>query len=216
MGTPVGRSSFIPQYLFQLPDITQNIMRLLIFIGFAIIGGAVIANERCYTDLLNDGVRTPLEAAAECGLLKNVKELLDGGADPDGKNLLPYTPLIYAVQGPLTGEGYGATQQVESRIEIIKELLQAGADIELTYQRTKETPLMKAAYLSVPQVVSILIEHHADVNAKDHKGRTALMHALDNKRYALQIAKILLDNGADVKAKDDQGNTANDIINNCN
>jgi len=50
-------------------------------------------------------------------------------------------------------------------------------------------------------VVKYLIEHGADVNAKDNDDETALMEAADNGH--LPVVQYLVEHGADVNAKDD-------------
>jgi ankyrin repeat protein len=55
-------------------------------------------------------------------------------------------------------------------------------------------------------IVKYLVEHGADVNAKNAKGRTALMWASTNRR--LEIVKYLVEHGADVNPKDYEGSTA--------
>lgn len=71
-----------------------------------------------------------------------------------------------------------------------------------------------AAYYGHVQVVNLLIEHHADVNARDEDGFTPLMHAAMSGQ--LQVARTLLENRADstvtVEAYDGKGSmTALDI-----
>ncbi len=56
-------------------------------------------------------------------------------------------------------------------------------------------------------VVNVLLEKGADVNAKTKEGRTALMMAV-LERNQMEIAKALLQRGADVNAKDEEGQTA--------
>ena len=54
--------------------------------------------------------------------------------------------------------------------------------------------------------VKYLVEHGADVNAKNHKGKTALCHTFNVGLY--EIMKYLLEHGADINAKDEVGFTA--------
>jgi serine/threonine protein kinase len=53
------------------------------------------------------------------------------------------------------------------------------------------------------EIVKLLIEKGADVNAQDHSDETALMHTNE-----LKIAKLLIEKGADVNIQDANGRTA--------
>jgi ankyrin repeat protein len=54
-------------------------------------------------------------------------------------------------------------------------------------------------------VVRLLLEHKADVDAKENAGSTALREATDSGHEA--VVRVVLGNG-DVAAKDDKGGTA--------
>jgi len=72
----------------------------------------------------------------------------------------------------------------------------------------KRTPLMFAATQhDISTVRSLLIKDvDIDINAKDKKGHTALMHAASSGK--VDIAKLLLDAGSDVNAKNKRHRTA--------
>ncbi len=53
------------------------------------------------------------------------------------------------------------------------------------------------------EITKFLIEHQADINAKNKSGKTPLHIAIEKK--ALEIIEYLVDNGADISAKDNQG-----------
>jgi ankyrin repeat protein len=65
------------------------------------------------------------------------------------------------------------------------------------------TPLMIAASINI-EVVKVLIEKGADVNARNKHGGTPLMMAIGS----LQTMRLLLEHGADVNAKDKDNWTA--------
>jgi ankyrin repeat protein len=66
---------------------------------------------------------------------------------------------------------------------------------------------MGAAFYGHTDIVKLLLESRADVNAKGEYGETALMRAaLSSGR--MDIIKLLLEAGADVNAKSTNGKTA--------
>ncbi|MGI9548610.1 MAG: ankyrin repeat domain-containing protein [Bdellovibrionales bacterium] len=68
------------------------------------------------------------------------------------------------------------------------------------------TALMYAAWNNNKKVAKILLEHGANIHAKNNKGRTALMLAA--WRDHASFAKVLIKKGAKVNAKDNKGQTA--------
>lgn len=67
------------------------------------------------------------------------------------------------------------------------------------------TPLMEAASGGYADIVKLLIEHGANVNAKSSVGNTALTYACCGGYE--DVVKILLDAGADVEHQNDNGHT---------
>ncbi|WP_224364241.1 ankyrin repeat domain-containing protein [Hyalangium versicolor] len=95
----------------------------------------------------------------------------------------------------------------EPSAEILKTLLQAGANPNLPNGRG-ETPLMLAVgYTEQPELTELLLEHGAQVNAVDAEGASALMNAV--KDGNVRLVERLIAKGADVNqaATYDQGNT---------
>jgi ankyrin repeat protein len=107
-------------------------------------------------------------------------------------------------------------------LDVMKVLLNAGADVNL------DTPLITAAGWPAktwPEKLKLLLDHHADPNARNNLGQTALMVAAKEPSFfrglppvqqALELhdhkecVQLLLDAGADRSAKDNHGRTALD------
>ncbi|QJW46867.1 ankyrin repeat domain-containing protein [bacterium BFN5] len=90
--------------------------------------------------------------------------------------------------------------------EVTELFVQAGMSPNSYRPSDGFTPLMAAASFGRLEMINYLIEHGADVNAKDKDGQTALMKAVAYN-YP-QAAKLLLQAGADSSVRDIRGNTA--------
>ena len=97
----------------------------------------------------------------------------------------------------------------------VQKLLAADSSPHVTHQGW--TPLMKAAENNRVDIMRLLIEHRADLEAESHGGRTALSFAAapsnvreDNRRRpsAVDAVRLLLQQGAWVLQKDKSGKTA--------
>ena len=55
-------------------------------------------------------------------------------------------------------------------------------------------------------VAQLLLEHGAEVNARDSRRNTPLLGASEYGH--LEVARLLVENGADIDAEDDEGRTA--------
>jgi uncharacterized protein len=112
---------------------------------------------------------------------------------------------------------YDAIEQGD--LERVQTLLHQGADPQSTWRgfqllsardqdrrrRFDAPPLIRAIQLKQPEIAAALIEHGADVNARDASGTPALMLAAQQGQTAL--VKRLLARGADVQATDRDGHT---------
>ena len=131
-----------------------------------------------------------LHRAIEAGNLKKVKKLLEQGANPNGHYEERYfTPLIKA-----------ANSDKEQSLEIMKTLIEAGADVNAR-NRSYSTALFCYSYgdKAYSEKTKLLLKAGADANVRNMYGRTPLFSA------ASEAAQILIDAGADVNARDYEG-----------
>ena len=95
----------------------------------------------------------------------------------------------------------------QSPLDIVKSLVEQGADIESRDNEYGATILTIASGLGDLESVKYLISKGANVNATSKRnGETALLLASGNGH--LEMVKILVENGAKINAKDDNGFTA--------
>lgn len=98
-------------------------------------------------------------------------------------------------------------------------LIESGADVNAIVEHVEdknsfstkeynynETPLHSAATRGQDEIVKLLLEKGANVNAKDYNGETPLMWAAELEKYS--TIEILLENGADINSCDNNGCTA--------
>lgn len=87
----------------------------------------------------------------------------------------------------------------------VKRLLAAGADPN-TWDRRRtggDTPFLEACFRGHTNIVKAMLQHGADVNAKDKYGATALHYACFKKNC--DIARLLLERRAEVNTRDCDG-----------
>jgi len=157
--------------------------------------------------------RIPLIEASRRGHTEVALALLDSGAAVNAQDRYGVTALMYAaisgspgIMDRLIKEGAdvnaqdidGRTALIETLTtendcppKIIRALLNAGADPNVTIYGGL-TPLMLAA-TGNSEVINILIEAGADVNARDGRGRTALQRA----KFSQENIQVLKNAGAE-------------------
>ena len=134
------------------------------------------------------------EPGVKVAKIEIVRALLDAGADPKQKDQIGNTPLCWAA-------GFGD-------LPTVKELIQAGAGVEVVGGMIGFTPLIwGAGFNEDPKVVEYLLSLDADIEAKDVlQGATPLMHAARTNMH--ENVALLIKSGADLKATDNEGNNA--------
>ena len=91
-------------------------------------------------------------------------------------------------------------------LDLVKILLEHGADVNSTTGDYDYTALMYASKYEHIKIVQILLKHGADVNIQNRNGFTALIYASENG--FVKIVKMLLEHKADVNIQENNGETA--------
>lgn len=90
-------------------------------------------------------------------------------------------------------------------IEEISKLLEQGVDINIV-DKSRDTPLLLACYLSFVDIAFYLLEYNPNIHAKDHRGRTALMYV--SGWGHTELIKKLVEKGAEIDNVDYRGCSA--------
>jgi len=135
-----------------------------------------------------DALQYPTGDARVDDVLKpRLLERVDGAALLGDEGAL--TRLLGPTPGPeeLSQALAGAAQG--GHVALCRRLLQAGASINSTVSPGRVTPLMRAAWSGSHETVTLLLEHGADVQAKNASGSTALDVAIEKGRE--EIVRLL-------------------------
>lgn len=131
----------------------------------------------------NKSGKNPLESTIRSYNVPSVLLLISRGVDLNNKNYRDYTPLHVAIDG------------FSNCRESLKEKLAKKEDSSSEILCCKD--LLK--------ITSILINHKADLESRDHSGKTPLSLAAD--KDCKTIVRWLLGHGSNINTKDDDGNT---------
>ena len=133
------------------------------------------------------------------GTVKQVKTLLQRGADPNAVNGNTDSALGIAV---LHGE-----------LGMIRLLVCYGADLDQRNVCGFNALHLAASSLHsmVPKICNYLLDHGADINAANpYNGQTPLMLAVADDQY--HVAKLLIERGADATLRRRDGKRALDLL----
>ncbi len=184
---------------------------------FLLISGALVNKQNYFG---NSPLLAGLNGHADIELLDF---LIKNGADVNqtsntkyplhiaiDQNNLPAVKLLVE-KGALVNAFSGFYNTIDHAImkeskDIVEYLLAQGADVNKK-NTIGRSPLHLALSLNYYQfqIVTLLINHGADIHAPDEDGKTALHHACRNGTF--KAAQLLLEHGAAVNTRDCSGNT---------
>ena len=145
----------------------------------------LLLEKRTDISQTNAGGDTALIYAARKGHLEIVKLLLENGADVSHQNNEGYTALIWAANiGELEVVRINDTEWIyaarKGDLEIVKLLVEHGADVSHATKYTGFTGLIWAAFNGHLEIAKLLVENGADVSHANNNGDTALISAALN------------------------------------
>ena len=139
---------------------------------------------------------TALMMAIDNNDILSVQNLIQKGVDVNELDANQDSPLVIAAY-----KGYS---------EIVKKLLEAGADITAVDPEMKATALHAAAYAGRTEAAQVLIAYKIDIDKQGpYNGYTALHDAIWQNN--IETAKVLIEAGASLEIKSKDGQTALDL-----
>ena len=142
-----------------------------------------------------------LAAAISATKARDIKDLLDKGADINTHNEWGLTPVMLAAQ-------------YNHSVVVLKAIIEAGADIHEAEPKYRSNALHLAANSSKnPKVIEALLDAGANIDARNYLGETALIMAV-NSNDETKITTQLIKSGADINARDYQGHSVLDYAKN--
>ena len=165
-------------------------------------------------------VRTLVELGADVNLPKRMDVKISSKAPKSIKDdmefIYTYTPIEFANYTPVKDEPFNEIDMTALQIaaisnknpEVIRTLVELGANIEAKIDILEQTVLMMAAHENNnPEIIRALVELGADIDAVDCRGATAFM-AASNFNKNPEIIRMLFELGSKVNAKDNEGRTS--------
>lgn len=188
----------------------KNVLYLIVFIGYS------VSYAGSYEDFF-DAISIDNAAA--------VRALLNRGFDPNSVNPKGQAALLLALRQPAPAVAQVLIAHPDTKVEIrsekdenplmlaaikgqldlCRQLIERDADVN----KPGWAPLHYAATSGNAQVVQLLLDHFAYIDAESPNGSTPLMMAA--MFGSAQAVKVLLDAGADVTVKNAIGLTALDF-----
>lgn len=200
---------------------SRKALWLGLFAVLAVVGGRWVWQQMQFTRL-----RVPLIEAVKTDDTSLVRELLAQGADPNVRidyQAKPFTwlSLIQILRGvktamKATNETVLSYAAGNDETEIVRLLLENGADAKLTDPESRGSSLHRASMGGSTESIEMLVAQGANVNGKTDLGETPIYGAIteyairdDNEEGPIEESAIecLLKHGANVNVQNSRGMT---------
>ncbi|XP_060795531.1 poly [ADP-ribose] polymerase tankyrase-2-like isoform X2 [Neoarius graeffei] len=171
----------------------------------------ILVKHEAKVNAVDSQGQTPLHRAAQCGHLQSCRLLMSAGSDPLITSLQGFTPSQLSndsiqdiLQGVLAGNLDTDRQLLEASksgdLETVKKLCTLQNVNCRDAEGRQSTPLHFAAGYNRVAVVEYLLQHGADVHAKDKGGLVPLHNACSYGHY--EVAELLVIHGAVINVAD--------------
>jgi|WetSurMetagenome_2_1015567.scaffolds.fasta_scaffold320868_1 uncharacterized protein len=137
--------------------------------------------------------------AIHFGTVKQVKALLERGANPNAMNENSIPAIHLAVY--------------YCKLGMTQILVKHGADVnqkDCNQNTALDEAISSWRWDRAEKIALFLLDHGADANAAGKNGRTTLMHAIIHKRF--DLVRLLVEKGADPKRRNRDWKRAVDLI----
>ncbi|MCP4134734.1 MAG: hypothetical protein GY754_27415 [bacterium] len=154
---------------------------------------------------------TALHSAASLGAADITLFLIEQGLDINARGEEKETPLERALgnfkeKSALVLLSKGAAINEDSLWKaakisgaLVEKVIEKGGEVNKPHRG--RSPLHFAAHLGIADAVKVLLEHNAEVNAKDKSEHTPLYTAVNNEEEYLETVKLLVEAGADINTR---------------
>lgn len=167
----------------------QKALILIFLCGFLCISILAASDEKTAEQPKVTLSAIQIKDVSTDGDLNVLKRYIESGGSINIKFENNKTPLFFAIEN--------------GHDEIADYLIENGANIKLTLDPNKQTPLHFAARFGRTNIIKKLLQKDVDVNAKDFAARTPIFYAI--LRGHKEAAELLIEKGADTNLKDSDG-----------
>ena len=127
------------------------------------------------------------------GDILHVQHLIASGDDVNAESEDAITPLFLAI--------------TKKHYDMVKLLLDSGADVNHEIQKKDSTPLLYAIGQKQKDIVELLLDRGADVNHEIMNRLTPIIFAIGEEQNDIAVVELLLKKGANINYETTDGNT---------